>query len=70
MLVPARFGVRSWFEKLNAEDAETFSEIKRAFVAGEVAERMSVVARGVKTMLTRRGIKVGEEQIIKWLKQN
>lgn len=62
-----RPGFLPWHEKLSPEDAETFGEIKRAFVAGEFQQPKNTVARGVCRMLQTRGIDIKKAAVLRWL---
>lgn len=62
-----RSGIVPWFEKLSADDAPAFREIKRAFRNGDLQQPKSAVARGIAVMLENRGHTVRAEAIIRWL---
>ena len=67
VLPSCRSGFRAWYEKLSPQDAETFGEIKRAFMAGELQQPKNTVARGVCVMLQSRGIDIKKQAVVRWL---
>jgi hypothetical protein len=62
-----RCGFAPWYERLSADDAATFAEIKRAFLAGELKATKNGVAAGVVVMLERRGINIKKLSVVRWL---
>jgi len=63
-----RHGGKRWHEKLSPEHLEELSQIKTAWLAGELGTRKKTLARTISIKLRERGISdVGEQGVIAWL---
>jgi hypothetical protein len=68
-LIPQNPGVRPWWERLDAKQAELASAILEAWRAGKFGPHRRTAAKAISQTLGRHGVVIGEQGVDTWLKR-
>jgi hypothetical protein len=69
-LIPQHPGVRPWWERLDAKQAELAESILEAWHSGKFGPHRRPAARAISHVLKRHGVSIGEQGVDLWLKRN
>lgn len=68
--LPSRKGFAPWYATLPPDLSSEVEEIKRQWLAGELATTKSALAKSLANALTARGVVIGRMGVTRWLEIN